>query len=429
MTRRFLIVIILLGLSIPVLGQSDYIYLQEFKKGVKKIETKIKKAKTDSDFNTIDEDITGFYTYYKTRTDFLDKALYPKTFDSTIENLKQKLYDKKEKELAINKANKLEGEVSKLKSAISNLAKDYTTTLSSIDSVKGVLMQKVEREKMLLKKITELKENLAKRNSLIVNLLDSVLTINERALDNGGESNYNQINIKPDNLFDQLEVLLNDNIKYLEQIDKLSPEEFSSIFDEQNRFEENFGKISMNILKKISPENYPVEKKKEEVIALTSRWKENLQKKLTGQFLSTFNVHGVKLDSKDSFDGFFQSILDYVEKKSIEAGTHFERVHNYKVFVDTLWNMEIMKNWSPVLEKAGLLNAEEINTVQKLNADWKQRNEKTTPIWLYIIISFILGTIVIYIVAQAKRNKYKRLGVARKKKREYEEQKKKERGY
>jgi hypothetical protein len=290
-------------------------------------------------------------------------------------------------------------------------------------------MQKVEREKMLLKKITELKENLAKRNSLIVNLLDSVLTINERALDNGGESNYNQINIKPDNLFDQLEVLLNDNIKYLEQIDKLSPEEFSSIFDEQNRFEENFGKISMHILKKISPENYPVEKKKEEVIALTSRWKENLQKKLTGQFLSTFNVHGVKLDSKDSFDGFFQSILDYVEKKSIEAGTHFERVHNYKVFVDTLWNMDIMKNWSPVLEKAGLLNAEEINTVQKLNADWKQRNEKTTPIWLYIIISFILGTIVIYIVAQAKRNKYKRLGVARKKKREYEEQKKKERGY
>jgi len=429
MTKRFLIVLVLLGLTLTVLGQSDYIYLQEFKKGVKKIETKIKKAKTESDFNGIEEDVTGFYTYYKTRKDFLDRALYPKTFNSIFENLKQKLQDSKKKEYAIKKANELKDEVSKLKESVAILAENYYKSFSSIDSLKQQLMQRAEREKIYLNKIAELRGNLSKRNGLIVSLLDSILTIKDRLTANSIESDYNIINLKPDNLFDQIELLLRDNIKYLELKTKLSPDEFISIFEEQKRFEENFNKLNNDILDKITHENYPVEKKKQEIIILTSRWEETLQKKLTEQFRNIFYTHGIVLDSTDSFDGFFQSLLDYAEKKSIEAGTHFERLHNYKVFVDTLWNIEILKKWSSALEKAELLNAEKINTVRSLNADWKQRLEKTTPIWLYILISFILGTIVIYIVAQAKRNKYKRLAVAKKKKREYEEKKKKERGY
>jgi len=359
----------------------------------------------------------------------LDKALYPKSFNSIFENLNQKLEDAKKKEYAISKANKLENEVAKLTVNISTLSANYYKSISAIDSLKQQLMKKSEREKSYLAKITELRSNLAQRNGLIVSLLDSILTIKDRITENGGENNYNIINIKPENLIDQIELLLNDNIKYIELKDEISPEEFSSILNEQNRFEENFSKIKNFISDEISSDNNSAKKRVDEISNLTSKWKETLNKKLTEQFRKVFYAHGVKLDSVNSFDDLFQSILDYAEKKSIEAGTHFERLHNYKVFVDTLWNIEIMQKWGNTLQKDGLLDAEEIKTVENINADWKLRLEKTTPIWLYIIISFILGTIVTYVVAQAKRNKYKRLGVAKKKKREYEEKKKKERGY
>ncbi len=425
MLKKSLLLLILFSITLPILGQSDYIYLQEFKRGVKKLESKIHTAKNDEELNNISDDIVGFYVYYKMRKDFLNKALYPEKFDSTIEKIKNELSEKRKEIQILSNSSKLEKQVSELERSINSLSSGYYASVEAIDSLKKALIVKSRREKLLLQKIDELKKNLDERNNLFQNLLDSLLLVKTgKVSDSGFEETSKLLNINGNNLIEEMITLLNDNISYVRIKKSIPPNEYDEIIKEQKRFDENFKKVPDDVWQKLLGENSDIQKFKENVAKLSKRWENEINKSLTNRIYSLFAQHKVKLDSADNFHDLLQSMFDYAEKKSIEAGTHFERIHNYKVFADTLWNQIFLKNWAPILETNGFISSEDISVMQNLNDDWLERANKKTPLLLYLIISFILGTILIYVIAAAKRNKYKRLGIARKKKREYEEKKK-----
>lgn len=425
MLKKSLLLLLLLSFTLPILGQSDYIYLQEFKKGVKKIELKIKKAKTEDALKKISEDIVGFYTYHKMRQNFLDKALYPDNFDSIIEKLKRKVFDKEKEIKLYTKTAKLKNQVSKLERSINALSSGYYKSVKTIDSLNNALIIKSEREKLLKRQIADMQKNLNDRNNLITGLLDTLLLVKNRtATEPELEGTSNYIKINGDNLIGQMITLLNDNISYLTIQKEISPHEYDEIIKEQKLFDESFNKIPDAVWKQLLGENADITNFKKNVNQLSARWKKQIDKSLTARLYEIFAEHKVKLDSAETFDDLLQSLFDYAEKKSIEAGSHYERLHNYKVFADTLWNREFLKNWAPILEQNGFISADDITSMQNLNSDWLERANKKTPLLLYLIISFILGTILIYIIAAAKRNKYKHLGIAKKKKREYEEKKK-----
>ncbi len=425
MINRIILLFLLVGFSIPNFAQSDYQYLQEFKSGVRKIEQKIKKAKTPSDFKKIEKDIFGFYSYHKMRQDFLDKALYPKSFDSEIEMLKKKLSDAKKKNELYSQTIKLEKEVSQLQNSLNTLSSGYYASFKIIDSLKSVLTKNSKQQQLLIAKYKELKKNLNERNALISNLLDSLLIVNNTNSETPDQNErLNYLNIESANIIDGIINLINDNINYLKINRNIQPDEFVKLLKEEKLFSKNFNKIPNTLWENWLGDNLTVEEFKQKINSLSDKWETTIEKAIVFQLQNLFTSHNIQLDSAQTFDNFFQLVIDYAEKKSIEAGTYYERLHNYKVFVDTLWNKEFMQKWATPLEQAGLLSANEIIAVQTLNADWKDRLDKKTPIFLYLIISFIMGTILIYIVTQAKRNKFKRLGKAKKKKKEYEKMKK-----
>ncbi len=414
------LILLLLATFAVANAQSDYEYVQNFKKEAASLKSEISDAKTLSKIGKIRQKINTFEKKYYARREFLNKAIYPQTFEGILTDFNNAL---DERSKMLSKLDEANAQIKKLNSYLEKLSQNYMAVLGELQEMKSNAEAEKDKLAEYKKRIEYLKKNIAERDSIISQTLSNLLAVSERGMSGGSENDITgkTLKIKDENVLKHLKRLISDNIEYLKYAD-VSSDEIFSIYNEQKKLNENLQRLNGENLK-ILLKNETAKADLTEVKMLNDAWGNEIKRKITSAIGKDFAQFGIELNDSSDVQTLYNSLLDYAEKESIKAGNQYERKHKFKTFSESAWNGVFKHKWLPGLLQNGLMTNEQVETVDLLVDDWGKRVEKSPPYALYILVSVIVMFITIYVAAKAKKSKYLRKAVAQKKKNEYDKAK------
>ncbi len=415
-----MLILLFLATFVVTNAQSDYEYVQNFKKEAASLKSQISNAKMLAEIGKIRQKINAFEKKYYAHREFLNKAVYPQTYEGILTDLNNAL---DERSRMLSKLDEANAEIKKLNSYLEKLSQNYMSVLSELQEMKSNAASEKEKLAEYKKRIEYLKQNIAARDSIISETLGKLLAINEREVAGGSENDIvgKTLKIKDKNFLKHLKRLISDNIEYLKYAD-VSSDEIFSIYDEQKKLNENLQRLNGENLK-ILLKNETAKADLTEVKMLSDAWGNEIERKITAAIGKDFAQFGIALNDSSDVQTLYNSLLDYAEKESIKAGNQYERKHKFKTFSESAWNGVFKRKWLPGLLQKGLMTNEQVETVDLLVEDWGKRVEKSPPYVLYILVSVIVIFITVYVAAKGKKSKYLRKAVAQKKKNEYDKAK------
>ncbi len=413
---KFTVILFFLIVSV-INAQSDYEYVQNFKKETTHIKSQITNAKTLVEIRDIRGKIEKTRKKYYSRKEFLNKAIYPENFEKIFSNLQNAL-DSKEQQIA--EIEKAKTKITQLNSYVRQLSENYLSLVNELEELNTDYKKSKEILDVYKRKLSYLKKNIKTRDSLLTQQLQNLLTIQKRMTAEGSENDIEnkEIKISNNNFLSDLTTLLNDNIRYLDYAEVTSDELFS-ILDEQKRLKENLEKLNPQSLALLLKDQTAVTDLTN-VKSLNELWGNKIENRIAREIGKDFSQYGIALNDSSGVETLYNSMLDYLEKESVKAGNQYEREHKYKLFKNSAWEGMFKKKWLPELLKNGMFTNQKVETVETLLDEWERRNEKSSPILLYIIVGAILIFITIYVAAKGKKTKYLRKAAAQKKKNEYD---------
>ena len=146
--------------------------MQEFKETYNQIERQIENATSLDELETASSEITNLKSEFLKHKRLLDESLYPDKFNESIKNLREAVTLRQDD---FTKIKTLASEVVELKEEVKDLKvvnKDITLKLERLTDLRGKDKKNIaELEKL----VAELKEELRKRDELIIRMMDELM--------------------------------------------------------------------------------------------------------------------------------------------------------------------------------------------------------------------------------------------------------------
>ena len=402
-------------------AQSDYEITEQFRETYANFEKSIDTVNSPGKLVDLKRQILGFKEKYSIHKALLDKALYPDNFTSTFENLNKKF------ELTLQRvksAQELHGEVVAAKEKIVHLEDELTGLSNDIKDLKSeriVLLSEIEHLKTrplidkntidsLKRYISLLRSNISKRDTLIMQVIDSVFIthINRVSELDDKEKKKISVRIKSSNLLENLKALIVDNIYYVNSsdVDNIDLAEFKR---EHYNFKSKWQSLGKSLTAIYSEQKY----RQEELIeinGLLEDWDRTINEKIWDSINRLFKDANIKIDSFYSGDDFYNSVLAYVNKQldTLKEDPDYNGSDVYKNFAENVWKTKVTPVWTPLLIKYNLLSNEQFESLEAAIKSWSLEVETPLKIWLYIGIAviFIFFTII-FINYATKKSKEK----------------------
>jgi hypothetical protein len=164
--------IVVAGIAIPSLAQSDYEIVQKFKQRYHQIEKDIQSADSLTELNSLIVEIDRLRNDNIEHKALLDKSLYPDNFDKSLEKLKTHLVIRNQDFTTIDV---LQIENLQLKEQVDALNKRNTELINQIQQYEYTSKRNSKKVVELEKLVTQLKSSLKRRDELIVGIVDSLI--------------------------------------------------------------------------------------------------------------------------------------------------------------------------------------------------------------------------------------------------------------
>ncbi len=420
MNFKKLPILLMLALLTVAHAQSDYEYVQRFKAEAQNLKAKIERLASSGEVKRTRKAIDDFKNKYYARKDFLNRAIYPESFETVLSELENSLDAKARSISALERAN---AKIKKLSDYLERLSANYMSVLAELDSIKTQAKKGAAEKENYVRKLNYLKRNIAERDSALTKMLAKLLNVQERnaAGAKGNDLSGEVLQIKENDFLRHLDKLIRDNIRYLD-VAEISSDEIFKIYDEQQNLAKNLSKLDSETLGVLLGD-YNAAPELTRVKSLAELWGKAIEKKIVFLMNKDFAQFGIELNDSLNIAAWKNSLLDYIETESIKAGNRYERKHKFDAFYNSAWNGVFKRKWLAGLLKAGLITHEEVSTIDSLSLGWERRTEKSPPYFLYILVSVIVIFITVYVAAKGKKTKYLRKAAAQKKKNEYEKRK------
>lgn len=404
--------------STQLVAQSDYRITQEFKSRHRSFEIAIEYAKTIEELNKIKKEINEFKKEFNGSRELLNNALYPSNFEGSFATLDKKIeYTNKRLSEISNlqtKVVKVESEfesasdeLKKLSSEVYVLRNTNTKLMNELKAFQSGYGGSKESIDSLRNLVNELKTSIAKRDTLIKEIMDNIFSKAEHKIAslNDAERKTIQTQIKSVSLIDNIKNLINDNVEFL-NASTFTSEDLASLNNEFEDFSQRWSHFGPKLFDIYSTD----EENKENLIeidSLITDWESSIKLSTWNSINKIFASHNINLDDFNNGLEFENIILSYIENEinNGENTLDLQKDKNYVFFAERVWSDIIKANWIPLLISENLLTAEQVISIEDKLTEWKDSTSGSKSYFIYaiIILLAIIILVSLYIIKKKKK--------------------------
>ena len=346
--RTFLGVLLALLVWTSYAQQSDYELKQEFESRVRNLRTALDSTRSLSVMDSLRVEINALERDFAQHKGFLDRALYPETFRSSITSLRDehlRSFDRTylSQTQGIRIAD-LEQRVLELTARLDTMTAERDRLFSQLRAAKRSGGETRETSRRL-------SSLLEAQQSLILALVDSIFRPYGNQIGTGAELPQAAAGRKFEqaNMLQRLYDIAVDHLEFLRETE-LQPSDFGPLLDQQSSFASRWVGLRQQITA-VSEASQTSTKQKEasraraaELDSLITVWREDLDRLLWASLAREFSQRGSILKPFADGPGFSQSLTAYLgELKDSGADP--------TIFVDDIWRARIDREWRDILTK------------------------------------------------------------------------------
>ncbi len=374
-----LALIFVCGFLIPIRAQeSDFAVKREFEDRAAVLKTRIDAATSTVQLDSLKNELDGFELDFQKHIVFLDKALYPETFNSRVKNLRDMFEHTQERVRTIQ----IQGsQIAEMEGTLQTLAYRLDTLSSQRDRLFLELQQNKANVSALRESVRRLQNMLQSQDKLVFALVDSIFMPYGKDLAKVSDVQRDALTARlaGSNLVARVYDIASDNVRFLEATE-LQGKDFATLIDHYQQFAGRWRGLSdkMRAFAATVPPPVSAEPLAEQhgsrtphgsplpgmtqtmqVDSLLGEWNSRLRKTFWSAIEREFSSRRIILSPFSDAPGFSASIRTYVQtlKNSGEDPT---------VFVEEVWKARIDREWRDALTREGMLGKEEYAALDKL---------------------------------------------------------------
>ncbi len=368
-----------------IYAQSDYERTQNFKTRYKQLEEAIKNAVSIDECNNIGDNITALKNEFTPYKALLDKSLYPTNFDSSFARINRELNIRKGDFTQIVD---LKTEVGTLKDKISDISQQNVTLLSQIKELNIRTNKDAQTIASLEKLVNQLKANIAQRDELVRNIVDSLMAEFVKTPGSLNEAEKQSIFKQVDNgnLFYNVERTISDNVQFM-KVTQMTPEDLSAMKKQYIDFSKVWRQVGPRLA-----DVYMSKRDKAAEIAningLFFSWNNRLNDEIWGQVNRLFRMKQLSILPFKSGEQFVSSVTSFVddEIKNLPVKGSSQAEQTFKTFTDSVYFKTVEPVWIPLLVENNMMSPANKDTIEKRISMWKEKVAPASKMnWIYII--------------------------------------------
>jgi hypothetical protein len=368
-----------LALIAPALAQeSDFAVKKEFEDRAAVLKARIDAAVSTMQLDSLKSSLDGFELDFQKHSEFLDKALYPETFASRTQALRD-LFERTQ-----TRVRTIQVQGSQI-ALMEGTIKSLTYRLDTLSTQRDRLFQELQQNKTnvaaLRESVRRLQTMLQTQDKLVFALVDSIFMPYGKDLAKVSDVQRDALSTKltGSNLVARVYDIASDNVRFLEATE-LQGKDFATLLEHFQQFSARWKGLSekMRAVAAVTPPSgttgesaprqatsvaaphgLPGMAQTVQVDSLLGEWNTRLRRTFWVAIEREFSSRRVILTPFADAPGFSASIKTYVQtlKNGGEDPT---------LFVEEIWKARIDKEWREALTREGMLGKDEYAALDKM---------------------------------------------------------------
>ncbi len=412
-------ILLFLSLFLPLgaaAQESDLELKRTYEASYLALEEQIDSAKTTATLDSLLSQIAALQSQYSRRSAFLDKALYPDDFASSVRKIRERhslTYERvwliQSQGIAIKE---YEARIAALESRIDTITGENRQLLSDLQSERKALKELREKSRRLI-------QALEARDRLIFALVDTIFLPYDKDLGQVSDIQKEAITRKllKSNVVARIYDLAADNVKFLD-VTQFQGKEFKNLLDEYEQFKGRWtglrdklnavalsmepsppspaagtaagarpGKGAAAGRKTSAQQSPPAEPLPGvHVDSTLAQWEAKLITSLWSGIDKEFSSKGITLTPFSDGKGFVTAVRAYVDSAKADG-------RNTSVFVDDVWKERIDKDWRDILEREDVLGKVEYASLDKLVSELGEKRFDIKFV-LYVVLAAAVAILI-----------------------------------
>ncbi len=388
--------------------QSDYALKSDFEDRYRQIEARLDSASTTEEIDSLRSEVGKLEADYGPHQQFLDRALYPLTFNESIAKLRSLqvlTYDR----VYLIRTQGLK--LSELEARIASLTTRLDSLTAQRDQLFGELQESRKSVSALREAVRRLNANLGAKDRLIFAIVDSIFLPYGKDLNQVADVQKEAIGqrLEKANVVTRVYEIAADNVKFLE-ITQLQGKDYGSLIDQYEAFTgrwtalrqkmtdvaatsaavptESTGKpgaktpVVRGGAKELKGASETASAQAGHVDSVLAEWHARLTAGFWAGLQKEFTQAGITVTPFSDGPTFSSSIRRYVT--SLAASKQ-----DPQPFVETLWKQKIDRDWREALSRDAMLGKAEYASLDKLVSELSRDTIDLT------FIAYLAGILVI----------------------------------
>ena len=385
--------------------ESDFAVKKSFEERSAAVRTRIENATNTAQLDSLKFELDGLDIDFAAHVAFLDKALFPETFESKMKDLRALHARMLEKNRIIQTQNV---QIEEMETAIESLTYRLDTLSAQRDLLFTELQQNKTNVAALRETIRRLQNTLILKDKLLFTLVDSLFMPYGKDLAQSSDMQRDALatKIEKTGVITRVYDIAADNVRFLEAT-SLQGKDFANLIDHYQQFNSRWRGLSEKMHAVYLSSQEAAGARKEagskappavstpptaQVDSMMAEWNLRLRSAFWSTLEKEFSSKGIVLPPFSDAPGFSTSLRTHME--ILRTGGD-----DPTVFVEEVWKTRIDKEWRDALSRDGMLGKEEYLALDRMVGELAE-SKFDMKFVLYIGIIALVALVLWWLLAR-----------------------------
>lgn len=395
-------IILIICTSTAIFAQSsDYQITKEFEASYNELNVAIDNATSVEEADSLNKEVIKLRESFAEHQSLLDHALYPNSFDDSMQDLLTEANETQEILMIIDNQGEM---LTSLNKQIEAYQKEIVLLNNETDSLKTLIAKAEESEQNLSRLVQQYRQRVEERDEFVLKMMDSLFVayreLELNAAGNNKEIASSAIAIQQsDNPLKFIEATIEENIQVLKaSSSELSTEDILKMHTIQKRFADTWDKVGSDLSQVYGGGKSSQWKNK--IDNQLKDWKASTSKNTWDSINQTLAQNNVDLGAFDNNQSFYSAIENFIDSSIVNsedkiiAQADREEFNSFYKF----WNSKVKNDWGNYVQEGEILTMNQISAIDAELIDWRDETEPVSmviPILLGLSFITIVGLIIV----------------------------------
>lgn len=379
---------------------SDYEITKEFETSYGELKASIDNATSVEEADSLNNEVIKLRESFAEHKSLLDHALYPNTFDDSMQDLLAEANETEEILMIIDNQGDM---LTSLNKQLEAYQKEISLLNNETDSLKTLIAKSEESEQNLSRLVEQYRQRVEERDEFVLNMMDSLfVAYRELDLDAGTSKEITSSTIaiqQGDNPLEFIEATIEENIQVLKAgSSELSTQDLLKMHTIQKRFADTWNRVGSDLSQVYGGNE--ANQWRNKIDDQLKDWKASTSKNTWDSINQTLAQNNVDLGAFDNNQSFYSAIENFINNSiensedKIIAEADRDEFNSFYEF----WNSKVKEEWGNYVQEGEILTMSQISTIDAELINWRDETEPVSlviPILLGLSFITIVGLIIV----------------------------------